>query len=169
MASYEHSGTSRGVAICGVWLPDVEPTEAGRDSVKISMLVRTAARILDCPTANVTLSSEDQVAPRPPWPIGPDHEATSFADAVILGGLPEIVADATMDARFSQLLQVALFPKQRFLAGFPLFAPDGSVLGALVLADYVPRPLPPENVVLELTHLARRIADTIAGPGEATT
>jgi len=129
---------------------------------QVSELVRTAARILRCPTAGLS---------RPPRTGRVcTHQSvaiTSFADAIIIGGRREIVTDASQDERFRHLLQVALFPKARFLAGFPIVGRDSTILGAITFADYAPRPSPSAEEIAEVNQLAGSIAfllsDDVAG------
>ncbi|GAB5373626.1 MAG: hypothetical protein AcusKO_00880 [Acuticoccus sp.] len=117
---------------------------------------RLAASILGCPTAQLTC-----VYPSDPvfrFARSTSLTASTFANAIILGGRREIVGDATRDTRFADLLQVRLFPKARFLAGFPLLSPAGAILGALTLADYIPRPEPECASLRQVEHLAQLIA-----------
>lgn len=117
---------------------------------------RLAASILACPTAQLTC-----VYPRDPVfrrARSTRLTASTFANAIILGRRREIVGDATRDARFADLLQVRLFPRARFLAGFPLLSPAGAILGALTLTDYIPRPQPERANLRKVEHLAQLIA-----------
>lgn len=118
-----------------------------------------AGRLLECPTATLTcVNPTDPVLRRASGRGDVGLAVTSFANAIILQRRREIVPDATQDPRFADLLEVTLFPKVRFLAGFPLLRPDGDILGALTLIDYRPRPMPDLFIVRQVERLAESIA-----------
>lgn len=118
-----------------------------------------AGRLMNCPTATITrVSPADPVFRRAAGRGDVALCATSFANAIIATRQRAIVLDATLDPRFRNMLQVTLFPKARFLAGFPILGARREILGALTLVDYVPRDEPDPKVVEEVQHLADLIA-----------
>lgn len=149
-----------GQTIAKVAADDVRPWFAARGQLTCSEAdpretARAAGRLLDCPSSAVTcVNPVDPVFRRAGGRGDVALTERSFANAVILAGRREIVPDATLDPRFKDLLQVILFPKARFFAGFPLFGARGEVLGALTLVDYVPHEEPDAAVIAEVERLA---------------
>ena len=74
----------------------------------------------------------------------------------IQGAMPCVISDTLQDPRFVSDPLVTSEPKIRFYGGVPLTAPDGIVLGALEVMDYVPRTLTIEQVH-SLEMLARQV------------
>ena len=153
-----------GQTIARVAADDVRPWFATRGRLTCSdpdpkEAARAAGHLLRCPTVNITwVNPVDPIFRRAGGRGDVALTERSFANAIILSGRRQIVPDATRDPRFKDLLQVILFPKARFFAGFPLFGAQQEVLGALTLVDYVPHREPDPAVVDEAEQLARLIA-----------
>jgi PAS domain S-box-containing protein len=107
-------------------------------------LTALAASICSTPMSAIALLGEHVV-----WPESQYGDATlteaprdvSFCAHVTLQDDVFVVADAADDARFAGNPFVAGYPKVRFYTGVPLVADDGHALGALCVADRVPRRL----------------------------
>jgi len=67
---------------------------------------------------------------------------------------PLVVEDAALDSRFASNPLVSGEPFIRFYAGAPLIAPNGKILGALWIADRVPRFGMAANHMKQLTSMA---------------
>ncbi len=142
------------------WLPVPTAAWSRRNDPRLATFA--AGRLLECPTATLTcVEPTDPVLRRASGRGDVGLAVTSFANAVILQRRREIVPDATADPRFANLLEVTLFPKIRFLVGFPLLRPDGRILGALTLIDYKPRPAPDLFILRRVEQLADTIADAL--------
>lgn len=143
---------------------DRHPEACVRRDRELDPIAHAAARLLGCPTGAVVRVF---AAAFPPSALVARREmplaATTFANAVILGGQREIVCDASKDARFARLLEVIVFPKARFMAGFPLIDRAGATLGALTVVDYAPRREPAANIVREVERLAGQLALALEG------
>lgn len=149
------SGAIVPIAAEDVW-PFVPTPPSGPPRPDPRVTARIAAGILGCPTAQLTC-----IYPADPvfrFARSTRLNGDTFAHAVILRRERQIVSDATKDERFAGLLQVALYPKARFLAGFPLFSPAGILCGALTLMDYAPHPPPDRRLVGQVEHLAELIS-----------
>ena len=103
---------------------------------------RSAARLLEMPIAFITLTEGDGQ-----WHkagIGlelryPDQLRRLCADAIAAGGTAG-VSDAALDNRLAGHPLVNAAPHIRFVAAAPLIVGDGSMFGALCVADTRPRP-----------------------------
>ena len=141
-------------------------------------LVRVAARVAGVSTALVSLVDDHRQ-----WfkaSVGVDacsteRDSASFCEHVVRSGQALEVSDARTDPRFAHTAAVTGAPFVVFYAGFPLVAPDGSVLGSLCLLDHEPRRLSADQhdtlrvladqVMTEL-ELRRRTADLVASQRE---
>lgn len=65
----------------------------------------------------------------------------AFCSYTVLGNIPFIVEDATIDARVKDNPFVQTEPKIRFYAGIPLISPRGYSIGSLCVIDFVPKTL----------------------------
>ena len=129
-------------------VPDSPPEEA------FDRLTRLAARLLGAPTAMITLVRDDRALFRSavglpePWATQRSAPlALSFCRHVVASGAPLVVDDA----RRHPLVRSS--PAIRELgwiayAGVPLTAPGGHTLGALAVADSLPRLWSPRDVAL---------------------
>lgn len=72
------------------------------------------------------------------------------ARAIQRPGETMIVPDATCDPRFSNLATVTGEPHIRFYAGVPVISAEGYAVGALCVADRVPRSHPFDDTDLKL-------------------
>lgn len=124
----------------------------------LQYVAETAARICETPMAAVSLMDGESV-----WfqaVVGADlqrlpRNQTFCAHAV--GRMPELleVPDALDDPRFQQLALVTRAPHIRFYAGAPFVTAGNLAMGAVSVADTVPRELTPvQRRTLEL--LARQ-------------
>lgn len=104
-------------------------------------VTRLVADIFSAPLAAISLVDEDKE-----W----FKSAVGFAESCvdrevsicaqeIASGQPLVVDDASLDPRFVTNPLVNYEPFLRFYAGAPLIAPNGKILGALWIADTVPR------------------------------
>lgn len=133
--------------------------EPGFDTV-----VRHARRIFRVPIALVSFVAEDRQFFKAR--LGIDacelNRDGSFCTHTILGRNVMVVPDATLDERFRQSPVVTEDPKIRFYAGAPLVTPDGFVIGALCIADVVPRARGLSSKELEsLADLAELVMDKL--------
>ncbi|MGK5684329.1 ATP-binding protein [Actinoplanes sp. URMC 104] len=118
--------------------------EAGRVGV-LDRLTRLAARVLDAPTALVSLVGADHQ--RFPGAYGLTGELAekretplshSFCKYVVAAGDPLVVPDARVDPRLDAHPAIADYDVVAY-AGVPLRTPDGHVLGSVCVADCTPR------------------------------
>ena len=124
----------------------------------LQYVAETAARICETPMAAVSMMDGESV-----WfqaVVGTELQQlprrASFCDWAV-NGMPDtlVVADALEDPRFSRLAVVKGEPNIRFYAGAPFMATASVSLGAVSVADVVPRELTPVQLrTLEL--LARQ-------------
>ena len=124
----------------------------------LQYVAETAARICQTPIATVSMMDGETV-----WfqaIVGADLKklprAASFCTHAV-ANMPEvlIVPDALDDARFNQLALVTEPPRIRFYAGAPFVSAGAVSMGAVSVADTLPRELTPVQVrTLEL--LARQ-------------
>jgi diguanylate cyclase (GGDEF)-like protein len=83
--------------------------------------------------------------------------AESFcAHAILSPGEPLVVADATLDPRFSDNPYVQAPDGVRFYAGVPLVNPEGAALGTLCVVDGTPREMSEAQ-----RQIMRRLAETV--------
>ena len=110
-------------------------------------LTELAARLCAVPFAGINFLDSDRVWFKSTFglPLTALPRFGSFCDcAVALGGVL-VSEDAARDPRFRENPLVAGPPGLRFYAGVPLRTPDGHAIGALCLADFVPRDFPAES------------------------
>jgi PAS domain S-box-containing protein len=115
-------------------------------------VTRLATRILKCPTAMVSLVTDDRQ-----WfksRVGTDLTQTPISQAicswVVASRETLIIPDTARDERTRDNPLVTQGDRVRFYAGVPLRLSDGNVLGAFCVVDYVPRTFTPEEIeVLE--------------------
>jgi PAS domain S-box-containing protein len=108
---------------------------------RFDAITRAASALFQTPMAFMTLIDEDRQ-----WfksSIGATLSCTprsiSFCTHTIMGDSVMVVPDALEDPRFAASTLVAEEPKIRFYAGAPLVTDSGFKLGALCIADTVPR------------------------------
>jgi len=129
---------------------------------ELQNIVSRASSVARTEMSMVTILDEDTQ-----WFIArvglePDHtpRAHSFCHhAVLTPGEPMIVSDARHDPRFFENPLVLSAPHIRFYAGVPLVDSAGYALGALCVADTVPRAQFLQ--LMELVELARLAERTI--------
>lgn len=108
------------------------PTEAP-DAV-LDSLVRVASRALEAPMAVVALVDRERVhfvARHGVDTLGCARE-TSAAEAILRSGGELVVTDATEDPLLSTCRMVVDAPHVRFVAGVPLVAPEGEMIGCML-------------------------------------
>jgi serine/threonine-protein kinase len=122
-------------------------------------LARLAAEICGTEIALITLVDSDYQ-----WfkaRVGVEQEGTSrdlsFCGHCINHQDPLVVEDTHKDARFVDNPLVTGEPRIRFYAGVPLLVEAGSAVGAISVADRVPRQITPRQME-SLQRLARQIA-----------
>ena len=109
---------------------------------RFDRLVRLAARILDVPTALISLVDEDRQFHKAEIGFGGVSESPrdqSFCSHAIEQVEPLVVEDATLDARFQDNPLVTCEDGIRFYAGQQIHAPGGAPVGALCVIDSRPR------------------------------
>lgn len=114
-------------------------------STTFDRLTRLAAELLDAPVALLTLVEPDRQFFVSSYGL-PDEVAEaretpieySICQHVVAGGVPLIVRDASRDLRLVDNLAVSEFGVAAY-AGIPLMSPDHFAVGALCVADMVPR------------------------------
>jgi PAS domain S-box-containing protein len=112
-------------------------------------LVRVASSVCATPIAVITLVEDQRVLylAEIGMPAGTvtarDH---TFSSHVISSGEILIVGDTALDERFAGTPTLVDGKIVRFYAGYPLVDRDGFTLGALCVADHVPRTLSPEKI-----------------------
>lgn len=121
-------------------------------------IARLAAEICGTEIALITLVDSDYQ-----WfkaRVGVDQVGTSrdlsFCGHSINHRHPMVVQDALLDPRFSDNPLVTGEPHIRFYAGVPLLVEEGSAIGALSVADRMPRTLTPRQLE-SLQRLARQV------------
>ncbi|WP_252435480.1 GAF domain-containing sensor histidine kinase [Pseudonocardia humida] len=110
---------------------------------RFDRITRVARDLLDVPIAMITLVEVDRQWTKSA--VGaPARELPrnkSFSSHVLAAGKLLEVFDATLDERFAHFPTVVGEPFVRFYAGQPIAAPSGYLVGALCVADRVPRRL----------------------------
>ncbi|KAL4140818.1 hypothetical protein PRNP1_015098 [Phytophthora ramorum] len=111
------------------------------DHSALHLLAQVAAKRLKCPIGFVSLVDENvfhSVGTYPPRNFGLQTPRTeSMCSHTVYVDRPLIVKNAQCDLRFSQL-PVVRDHGIRFYAGFPIRAPDGSIVASLCTSDRVP-------------------------------
>ncbi len=137
-------------------LLDTAPDEAYDD------ITRLAALICRTPMAVLSLVDADRVSFKSV--VGVEMReiprAAAFCAHTILCPDLFVVPDAAWDERFQDNPFVVGAPHLRFYAGAPITAADGHALGALCVADPMPRQITPDQEEA-LRLLARHAADRI--------
>jgi diguanylate cyclase (GGDEF)-like protein len=125
-------------------------------------ITRMAARLLNAPTALVSLVDSDVqwFKSRCGFESAETARDISFCGHAILGREPLVVGDAARDPRFSDNPMVLGEPHVRFYAGVPLYSVDRMPIGTLCVLDRVPRELAPADLDL-LRDLARMVEQLI--------
>jgi len=119
-------------------------------------ITQLVADIFSAPLASISLVGEDKE-----WfksAVGFTETQidrdVSICAQMIESGEPMVVEDASIDPRFGDNPLVSGDPAIRFYAGSPLIAPNGKVLGALWIADTVPRFRTTKNQMNQLNSMA---------------
>ncbi len=125
-------------------------------------ITRMAARLLNAPTALVSLVDKDiqWFKSRCGFESAETAREISFCGHAILDHEPLVVGDATKDWRFCDNPMVLGEPHVRFYAGVPLYSVDRMPIGTLCVLDRVPRQLAPADLDL-LRDLARMVEQLI--------
>ena len=126
-------------------LADLLSLNLSADSKKdqFGKIVMILSECLNVPMAYVSsIESEKQkIQSSCGLSFGESDRSTSFCGHTILQKKPLIVEDTLKDERFFDNPMVISGPKIRFYAGFPLVSMLGFQIGALCIADIVPRKL----------------------------
>ncbi|MBQ0770435.1 MAG: GAF domain-containing protein [Sphingomonadales bacterium] len=119
-------------------------------------ITQLVADIFSAPLASISLVGEDKE-----WfksAVGFTETQidrdVSICSQMMESGEPMVVEDASIDPRFVDNPLVNGDPAIRFYAGSPLIAPNGKVLGALWIADTVPRFRTTKNQMNQLNSMA---------------
>lgn len=106
-----------------------------------SAIVELVAQIANTPMAAVSLVDKNRT-----WfkaskglPVTEMSREESFCAHAVVGNEMLVVEDASIDSRFSAHSVVVTAGGIRFYAGMPLVTPEGHAIGALCVADVVPR------------------------------
>jgi PAS domain S-box-containing protein len=120
----------------------------------LDRLTRTAAELSHAPIALVSLVDADrlvftsQVGLAEPWASrGQAPFSHSFSRHVVAGDAAVVIPDSRADPRVRDSLAINDLGIAAY-AGFPLHAPDGSVLGSFSVIDSVPREWAPAELAL---------------------
>lgn len=145
-------------ALRGLKILDTPPEE------RFDRLTRLAQSLLGAPTAFVSLVDAERAwfKSRQGLDLKETARDLSFCGHAVLGSEPFIVLDAAKDPRFADNPLVAAAPNIRFYAGVPLRLSSGETLGALCVADRIPRTLDPRRIQL-LRDLAVLAAHELEG------
>ncbi|KAG2786502.1 hypothetical protein PC129_g22963 [Phytophthora cactorum] len=112
------------------------------DHSALDLLAQVAAKRLNCPIGFVSLVDENvfhSVGTYPPRTFGLQTSRTeSMCAHTVYVDKPLVIKNAQCDLRFAQL-PVVRDHGIRFYAGFPIHAPDGSIVASLCTSDRVPR------------------------------
>jgi diguanylate cyclase (GGDEF)-like protein len=124
-------------------------------------ITRMAARLLDAPTALVSLVDKDiqWFKSRCGFEATETPRDISFCGHAILDREPLVVGDATQDARFRDNPLVLGEPHLRFYVGVPLYSVDRMPIGTLCVLDRVPRELAPDDLDMlrDLAHMVEQL------------
>jgi diguanylate cyclase (GGDEF)-like protein len=125
-------------------------------------ITRMAARLLNAPTALVSLVDQDIQWFKSRCGFEPTQTARdiSFCGHAILDHEPLVVGDATLDPRFCDNPLVLGEPHVRFYVGVQLYSVDRMPIGTLCVLDTVPRELGAEELDI-LRDLARMVEQLI--------
>jgi diguanylate cyclase (GGDEF)-like protein len=125
-------------------------------------ITRMAARLLNAPTALVSLVDKDVqwFKSRCGFEGTQTARDISFCGHTILAHEPLVVPDASRDPRFRDNPMVTGDAHLRFYVGVPLYSVDRMPLGTLCVLDRVPRQLEPGDLDL-LRDLARMVEQLI--------
>lgn len=106
-------------------------------------LTRLIANLCQTPIAWISLVDEQRQWCKSVYGIAftETSRTAAFCTHTILQSDLLLVPDTLADSRFRHHVCVTEAPRLRFYAGAPLVNPQGFVLGALCVADYVPRSL----------------------------
>jgi len=143
-------------ALYATELYGTEPEEA------FDRITRLAARLLDVPSALISLVGSDTqwFKSRCGFPAQHGPRETSFCGHAILTDQAMVVEDATLDPRFVGNPSVTGEPHIRFYAGVQLHSIERDRLGTLCVFDSRPRSLSQEELD-ELHDLARMAEELI--------
>jgi GAF domain-containing protein len=129
--------------------------------------VRLVARLLDVPTALVTIVTDDlqffpaQIGLGEPWASrGETPIELSMCQHVVLGDAPLVVEDGPHDERVASTLAVTEMEVVAYL-GVPLRSPEGLALGTICAVDDEPR-LWQERDIAVLQDVADAVSQAIA-------
>jgi GAF domain-containing protein len=125
-------------------------------------ITRMAARLLNAPTALVSLVDKDVqwFKSRCGFEGTETARDISFCGHAILGHEPLVVATPPTDPRFHDNPLVTGEPHVRFYAGVPLYSVDRMPIGTLCVLDRVPRQLGGADLDM-LRDLARMVEQLI--------
>ena len=126
-------------------------------------LTRMAASICDVPIALITVLDRDRNWFKSRIGMQQSQSPRAFAFCEHMAHSPGdllVVADASIDPRFSKNPQVVGDPNIRFYAGAPLVSANGQMLGALCVIDVKPRELDAKQIET-LQFLARQVMDKL--------
>jgi diguanylate cyclase (GGDEF)-like protein len=125
-------------------------------------ITRMAARLLDAPTALVSLVDKDVqwFKSRCGFEATETARDISFCGHAILEREPMVISDATKDPRFRDNPLVTGEPHVRFYVGVPLYSVDRLPIGTLCVLDTKPRQLAADELDL-LRDLARMVEQLI--------
>lgn len=126
---------------------------------RFDRVTRLAMRLFNVPVAQVSLIDEARQ-----WfksclgidPVEVPRDLTFCGHTILNDGL-FVIEDASKDARFADNPLIAIDPKVRFYAGYPLDI-NGSKIGTLCVLDYVPRKFSESDISLlkDLAYMAQQ-------------
>lgn len=119
-------------------------------AVDIDDIVELTAGLLDCPMAFFTLIDRDVQVVKSGFgtSLTRTSRADSFCTHTIMRRMPLVIPDCLEDPRFAKNVFVRSDPFIRFYAGCPIILERHHAIGALCLADTVPRALDEEDIRL---------------------
>ncbi|UEX78568.1 bifunctional diguanylate cyclase/phosphodiesterase [Spiribacter halobius] len=127
------------------------------DEPVFNALTRLVARLLDVPTAFISLIDENRQWFRACVGFGEQsgpRELSFCGHAILDPARATVVPDASRDPRFRDNPYVAR-DGIRFYVGMPLVTEEGYALGTLCAVDATPHPAPDEETLARLADLAR--------------
>lgn len=126
-------------------------------------LVNLTARVLDVPTAMISLVDEHRQWVKACVGVAAldDRRSISFCSHAILSDQTLVVLDATSDERFFDNPLVIGHPHIRFYAGAPLIAPNGTKIGTLCVLDQQSRSDFSQAAKDNLRDLAAAVTDAL--------